>query len=256
MSDFKRSINFNCVSAITIALFSILSLLILSVENGRAAPISAVITSKSGQVSERKDSKPNIIAFRILSRAALWAKLEQEATLLRRCRITGSLTTVASEKLLKFDGRKWPSHILWFKISKYPSLLNEHNDREHVIAEIERSFRIWEDVTNLTFIRRNTGEVDIEIRFEQGYHDDLVKRTQRLMDRDGTAREIRYSQIDFDYEEDWSIKSIFYVAGNIIFILYEIGHALGLDHSRVSGTVMWYAYTGNQANFKLHWDEF
>ncbi|ODM88249.1 50 kDa hatching enzyme, partial [Orchesella cincta] len=217
---------------------------------------------KSDQNFERMDSKPIPVSFFFdgheFSFAALRAKLEQQTTLLRRCQIPRSPTTVARGKLLNFDGRKWPSPILWFKISKYPSLLNEHNDREHVIAEIERAFRIWEDVTNFTFIRRNTGEVDIEIRFEEVYHADgytafdgpgkTLAHTITYI-KDGTAGEICYSQIDFDDEEDWKMKSIFYVA------VHEIGHALGLDHSRASGSVMWYAYTGNQANFKLHWDD-
>lgn len=57
-----------------------------------------------------------------------------------------------------------------YNISKYPS---PYVLEKHVVdKEIEAAFRMWEDVSNLTFRRELEGKVNIDIRFESREHGD------------------------------------------------------------------------------------
>jgi matrix metalloproteinase-14 (membrane-inserted) len=49
---------------------------------------------------------------------------------------------------------------LTYKISKYSTYLKA----DEVDSEIARAFRVWETVTDFTFVRSDSDEVEIEIR--------------------------------------------------------------------------------------------
>ncbi len=57
-----------------------------------------------------------------------------------------------------------------YNISKYPSPYVLEKDI--VDKEIDAAFRMWEDVSNLTFRRVFEGKVNIDIRFESRAHGD------------------------------------------------------------------------------------
>lgn len=70
-----------------------------------------------------------------------------------------------------FSGSRWKVKDLTYKISKYPKAV-EKLGREKIDNEIHEAFQVWENATDLTFTRKSSGKVHIEIRFESREHGD------------------------------------------------------------------------------------
>ena len=58
--------------------------------------------------------------------------------------------------------------MLTYKVGKYPSKLSI----AEVDADVGKAFKMWAKASGLTFSRKYSGIVDIEIRFEDYYHGD------------------------------------------------------------------------------------
>ena len=58
--------------------------------------------------------------------------------------------------------------MLTYKVGRYPSKLS----RAEVDADVGKAFNMWAKASGLTFVRKYSGSVDIEIRFENYYHGD------------------------------------------------------------------------------------
>ena len=60
---------------------------------------------------------------------------------------------------------RWRSLALTYRVTQYPDLglITE----QEVDKEISEAFKLWSDVTDLTFTKRGYGPVHIEIRFER-----------------------------------------------------------------------------------------
>ena len=92
---------------------------------------------------------------------------------------------------------------LSYKISKYPSKLAANK----VDAELERAFRMWADVSGLSFVKRSYGRTHIDIRFEKGEHGDGDP-----FDGPGGTLAHAYFPVyggdaHFDDSETWSVNS-------------------------------------------------
>lgn len=61
-------------------------------------------------------------------------------------------------------GSRWRSLALTYRVTSYPD--PAVISAEDVDQEIREAFRLWSDVTDLTFTKRGYGPVHIEIRFE------------------------------------------------------------------------------------------
>ena len=71
-------------------------------------------------------------------------------------------------KRYALQGSRWKKRMLTYKVGKYPSKLS----RAEVDADVGKAFKMWAKASGLTFSRKYSGIVDIEIRFEDYYHGD------------------------------------------------------------------------------------
>ena len=68
-------------------------------------------------------------------------------------------------KRYALQGSRWRVKELTYKISKYPS--DSDLTRSQVDAEIKKALSVWSDHTDLKFIRKRSGKVHIDVRFEK-----------------------------------------------------------------------------------------
>ncbi|XP_015277101.1 PREDICTED: matrix metalloproteinase-18-like [Gekko japonicus] len=145
----------------------------------------------------------------------------------------------------------WTKKGLTYRINNFTPDLPQSK----VVQIIQRAFKVWSDVTPLTFTRVS-GTADIEILFASRAHGD----NSPFDGRGGTLAHAYFpgsglgGDAHFDESEKWSEKNqevnLFLVAA------HEFGHSLGLAHSGVRGALMYpnYSYM-NPATFRLSADD-
>merc|ERR1719402_1568997 len=148
------------------------------------------------------------------------------------------------------QGSRWQKKTLSYRVTRYSQKMT----RAQVDADVKKAFSFWSDATTLKFVKRNSGDVDIQIGFFTFSHGDA----DPFDGRGGTLAHAffpRYGgDIHLDDSEQWSANS--YQGTNFLQTLtHEIGHSLGLSHSRVSAAVMAPFYRGWDPAFKLHSDD-
>merc|ERR1739844_286149 len=148
------------------------------------------------------------------------------------------------------QGSRWQKRSLSYRVTRYSQKMT----RAQVDADVKKAFRFWSDATTLKFVKRNSGDVDIQIGFFTFSHGDAVP----FDGRGGTLAHAffpRYGgDVHLDDSEDWSANSN--RGTNFLQTLtHEIGHSLGLSHSKIPTSVMAPFYRGWNSKFKLHSDD-
>ncbi|CAL1260930.1 unnamed protein product [Larinioides sclopetarius] len=153
------------------------------------------------------------------------------------------------------QGQQWLKKDLTWSIKLWPTTLSS----DLVRAEVTKAFKVWSDVSQLTFREVKRLDADIVVSFERGKHGDGyafdgrgVVLAHAFFPGDGIGGDAH-----FDAEEPWVDREMTGIDGVRLFAVaaHEFGHSLGLSHSSVSGALMNPFYQQINDNFQLPYDD-
>nr|XP_060627028.1 stromelysin-1-like [Anolis sagrei ordinatus] len=145
---------------------------------------------------------------------------------------------------------KWGVKDLTYSIQNY----TRDMEPADIDDAIERAWKMWSDVTPLTFTRVYNGSADIKISFVTGDHGDF-----RPFQKGGEELAHAFSpafggEVHFNDDKDWTKD----LTGTNFFIVaaHEFGHSLGLYHSSFLKALMFALYTATDPEtLQLHKDD-
>ncbi|MFH4974907.1 hypothetical protein AB6A40_001616 [Gnathostoma spinigerum] len=202
-------------------------------------PTSNVLTAGSGLSAKIQDAQDAL-------KSAI-KKFQEFAGL----KVTGILDDATREKManprcgvpdiMEFRRRgsvfKWPKNEITYSIDSYSTDL----PRSEIRKAIKEAFDVWSEVTPLEF-HEVPSDGDIRIRFASRYHGDPWSF-------DGRGGILAHATmptngiLHFDEDENWvymdPIKIGRYLYTDLLTVaIHEIGHTLGLVHSRDENAIM------------------
>eukprot|EP00092_Neocalanus_flemingeri_P005687 GFUD01006126.1.p1 GENE.GFUD01006126.1~~GFUD01006126.1.p1 ORF type:complete len:529 (+),score=114.73 GFUD01006126.1:188-1774(+) len=166
--------------------------------------------------------------------------------------ILSRLVKSGRSKRYALHGSRWKPRMLTYRITKYPS--KRGMSRNDVDLTIKKAFDVWAKEANIKFVKKTSGKVNIDIKFEKRSHgdDDAF---------DGIGGTLAHAffpiyggDVHFDDDEDWTMNS-FRGTSLLMSASHELGHSLGLAHSNVRGSLMAPFYRGYERDLSLHSDD-
>ncbi|XP_002164594.2 matrilysin isoform X1 [Hydra vulgaris] len=143
---------------------------------------------------------------------------------------------------------KWPTKTLTYKFENTGADLPAKTVKDTV----RKAFNMWSSVTPLTFTEVTERRGHINIGFYSGTHGDGGD----FFGPGGTLAHAFYPQngnLHFDENENWVVNQR---GTDLLEIaVHEIGHAIGIQHSSIRGTIMFPTYFGYRSNLQLHDDD-
>ncbi|XP_071990307.1 matrix metalloproteinase-18-like [Engystomops pustulosus] len=155
---------------------------------------------------------------------------------------------------LNIGGRKPAAQNIWSKTHLTYRVVNFTPDlpKPDVLSAIKRAFKIWSDVTPLTFKRVFKEKSDIEIQFVTGDHQDNSPFTytdEQLAHAFAPGPDIG-GDIHLNDANNFTNTNQKY--NLFLVIAHEIGHSLGLSHSCTYGDLMYASYQSTDvSHFRL-----
>ena len=214
---------------------------------------------------QTRDALLDFQSFSGINKTGVFDKETLKMMAMPRCGVKDRLGDETENDYYVLQGSWWLRNFLTYKIKKYPSPSHPYR-RQITNKDVDNSIReamnIWEAVTNLKFITRDVGRVDIDISFEKGEHGD-----NHPFDGPASAslfdNQVAHAffpdadltgDIHVDDTEDWTVKS--YKGIDLLFMFtHELGHSLGLRHSAEMNSIMAPKYRWYNPNLKLHEDD-
>jgi matrix metalloproteinase-14 (membrane-inserted) len=149
-------------------------------------------------------------------------------------------------------GGPWPKSNITYTVRRYPS--SKLLQIPAVDEELEKALTTWADVAKLNFLSVPSDKsADITVEFHSRDHGDGYPF-------DGKGMVLAHSSappsgnVHFDDDEEWTIRK--YEGENMFHVaLHEFGHALGLDHSNVTDSVMFPYVEVYNPDIALHSDD-
>ena len=166
----------------------------------------------------------------------------------------------------QFNARsRWQKSDLTYFISNFSPDLPQ-GDQHRIIGE---AFARWASVSNLNFSQVSSrGNADIIIGFGSGAHCNLydvsgIACGPSPFDGEGATLAHAYfpglpsieGDIHFDEDETWAVNPSFSSISFFSVAIHEIGHSLGLEHSKDQAAVMFASYDHRNIKTELAADD-
>ena len=167
-------------------------------------------SSKSAPLLSRDGLRDYVEQFQSFAGLDVTGELDPGTVALMKTPRCGVKDVVGSDRVgrrrrFALQGSRWKVKTLTYKISKYPT--KRGLTREEVDREIHAALSVWSNVTQLEFVKKTSGPVHIDVRFEDGEH-----RDGDPFDGAGGTLAHAYFPVyggdaHFDNAEDWSTGS-------------------------------------------------